>query len=252
MVSSFGGHSDRDPALWEWNHLTMTSGKSDHLSDELMTLASECGYSGNFVKEKARVGITTNHCNAWVLKTQLRDAYVEYSNFLGQTSRPLEDIASFNHTVTREKHHSMPEKSDDRQSSAKRQKKDRKRSGPRQQIPRNHASGSSRPPETEHTKMHRDIPQTPIDKQKRLNQCSQCGQAGHICAKWPSGTQVVASSRMHRKPGAGEGKYKATQVLKSRRIETGPKPAVKQVVAEVRRSPPPDLHILEIDTIMGG
>ena len=37
---------------------------------------------------------------------------------------------------------------------------------------------------------------------------------------------------------------------KSRRIEAAPKPSVKQVVAEVRGSPPPDLDILEIDTDM--
>jgi len=137
-----------------------------------MRLALELGYSGNFVKDKARVGITTDLRNAWALKTPLPDEYVEYINLLRQTGHQLEDVASFNRTVTREKHHSKPERSDDRQSSAKRQRKDRKSSGPRQQKPRNHASGSSRPQETEHTKMHREIPQTLIDKRKRLNQCS--------------------------------------------------------------------------------
>ena len=39
LVSSFGGHSDRDLALWEWNDLTMKSGKIDHFCDELMRLA---------------------------------------------------------------------------------------------------------------------------------------------------------------------------------------------------------------------
>ena len=42
--------------------------------------------------------------------------------------------------------------------------------------------------------MHRDIPQTLIDKHKRLNQCSRCGQASHYWAKCPSATPVVASS----------------------------------------------------------
>jgi len=129
---------------------------------------------------------------------------------------------------------------------------DRKRAGPRQQKPRNHASGSSRPPETEHTKMHRDIPQTLIDKRKQFNQCSRCGQASNYWAKCPSATPVVASSRINRKRGAGEAGYEATQVPKSRGIEAAPKPAVKQVVAEVRGSPPPDLDILEIDTDMDG
>jgi len=251
-VSSLGGHTERDRTLREWNDLTMKSGKVDHFCDELMRVALELGYSANFVKDKARLGITTDLGNAWALKTLLPDEYVEYINLLRETGHQPEDVASFNHTVTNEKHDSRPEKRDDRQSSAKRQRKDRKSSGPRQQKPLNHASGFSRPQETEHTKMHHDIPQTLIDKRKRLNQCSRCGQAGHYWAKCPSATPVVASSRINRKRGAGEAGYEATQVPKSRRIEAAPKPAVKQVVAEVRGSPPPDLDILEIDTDMDG
>jgi len=53
LVSSFGGHSDGDRALTEWNDLTMKSGKIDHFCDELMRLALELGYSCNFVKDKA-------------------------------------------------------------------------------------------------------------------------------------------------------------------------------------------------------
>jgi len=98
--------------------------------------------------------------------------------------------------------------------------------------------------------MHRDIPQPLIDKRKRLNQCSRCGQAGHYWAKCPSATPVVASSRFTRKRGAGEAGYEATQASKNRRIEAAPKPAVKQVVTEVCGSQPPDLDILEIDTDM--
>jgi len=141
-VSSFGGYSDRDRALREWNDLTMQSGKSDHFCDALMRLALEFGYSGNFVKDKASVGITTDLRNAGPLKTPLRDEYVEYTNVLRQTGHHLEDLASFKRTVTKEKHHSRPEKSDDSQLSAKRRGKDRKSSVPRQQKPRNHASGA--------------------------------------------------------------------------------------------------------------
>jgi len=100
--------------------------------------------------------------------------------------------------------------------------------------------------------MHRDIPQTLIDKHKWLNQCSRCGQTVHYWAMCPSATPVVVSSRINRKRGAGEAGSEATQVQKSRRIEAALKPAVKQVVAEVRGSPPPDLDILEIDTEMDG
>jgi len=157
-VSSFGGHSDRDRTLREWNDLTIKPGKINHYCEELMRLALELGYSGNFVKDEPRVSITTDLRNPWALKTLLPDDYVEYINLLRQTGYWLEDVASFNHTVTREKHHSKPGISDDRQSSIKRQPKERKGTGPRQQKPRNHASGSSRPQETEHTKMLRDIP----------------------------------------------------------------------------------------------
>jgi len=251
-VASFGGHSDRDRALKEWNDLTMKSGKIDHFCDELMRLALELVYSGNFVKDKARVGKTTDLRNAWALETPLPDKYIEYINLLRQPGHQLEDVAFFNCTVTKEKHHIRLEKSDDRQSSTKKQRKDRKGSGPHQQKPRNQASGSSRRQETEYAKMHHDIPQTLIDKRKGLHQCSRCGQAGHYWAKCPSATPVVAFSRINRKRGAGEAGYEATQVPKSRRIEAAPKPAVKQVVAEVRGSPPPDLDILEIDTDMDG
>jgi len=99
----------------------MKLGKIDHFCDELMRLALELGYSGNFVKDKARVGITTDLHNAWALKTPLPNEYVKYINLLRQTGHQLEDVASFNRTVTREKYHSKPEKSDDRQSAAKRQ-----------------------------------------------------------------------------------------------------------------------------------
>jgi len=73
-----------------------------------------------------------------------------------------------------------------------------------------------------------------------------------LLGKVPVGYSSRCTSRMNRKRGAGEAGYEATQVPKSRRIEAAPKLAVKQVVAEVRRSPPPDLDILEIDTDMDG
>jgi len=113
-MSSFGGNSDRDHALREWNDLTMKSGKIDFFCDELMRLALDFGYSGNCVKDKARIGITTDLRNEWGLKTPLPHEYVEYINLLRQTGHQLEDVASFNRKVTREKHHFKPDKSDDR------------------------------------------------------------------------------------------------------------------------------------------
>ena len=102
LVSSFGRHSDQDRALRECPDLTMKSGKIDHFCDELMRLALELGYSRNFVKDKARVGITTDIRNARALKTPLPDEYVEYINLLRQTGHQLEEVASFNSTVTKE------------------------------------------------------------------------------------------------------------------------------------------------------
>jgi len=99
--------------------------------------------------------------------------------------------------------------------------------------------------------MHGNVPQTLIHKRKQLNQCSRCGQDSHYWAKCLSAAPVVASSHIRRKRTAGEAGYEATQVPKSRRIEAAPKPAVKQVVTELRGSPPLDLDILEVDTDMG-
>jgi len=81
--------------------------------------------------------------------------------------------------------------------------------------------------------MHRDIPQTLIDKRKQLNQCSRCGPAGDYWAKCPSATPVVAYSGINQKRGTGEAGYAATQVPKLCRIEAAPKPAGKQVVGKV-------------------
>jgi len=113
----------------------MRSGEINHFCNELMRLALELGYSGHFVKETAHVGITTDLRNAWALKAPLPDENVKYINLLRQIGHELHDFASFNSIVTREKHHSTPEKRDDRQSSAKRQRKDRKISGPANRNP---------------------------------------------------------------------------------------------------------------------
>jgi len=66
--------------------------------------------------------------------------------------------------------------------------------------------------------------------------------------KCPSAAPVVVSARFTRKQGAAEAGQEGTQIPKLRRIEAAPKPAVKQVVAELCGSPPPHLDILEVDT----
>jgi len=68
-------------------------------------------------------------------------------------------------------------------SERKGKRKEKKATGPRQQKPRNRAEGITKPTETEHTKMHRNVPPTLIDQRKRQNQCSSCGQDGYYGAK---------------------------------------------------------------------
>jgi len=98
--------------------------------------------------------------------------------------------------------------------------------------------------------MYRNVPQTLIDKRKRLNQCSRCGQDGHHWAKCPSAVPGVVSSHNRWKRCAAEAAHEATHLPNLRPIEAAPNPAVKQVVAELHESPPLDLDILEVHTDM--
>ena len=43
----------------------MQPGKIDHFTDEMIRLANVLGYSGEFVKDKARIGMTANLRHAW-------------------------------------------------------------------------------------------------------------------------------------------------------------------------------------------
>jgi len=229
----------------------MKDGKVDRFIDELIRLAAVLGYSGEFVKDRARMGMTDVLNATWSIKAPHPVAYMDYLDLLRQTGYQLEDVSNFRIQVQKEPHFSKRVKSDDRHTSERKgQRKEKKATGPWQQKPRNRAQGFTRPAETEHTKMHRNVPQTLIDKRKRLNQCYRYGQDGHYWAKCLSAAPVVASSHIRRKQSAGEAGHEATQVPKLRRIEAAPKPAVRQVVAELRGSLPPDLDILEVDTDM--
>jgi len=217
----------------------MKDGKVDRFINELIRLAAVIRYSGKFVQDRARLGMTDVLNAAWSMKTPHPVAYMHYLDLLRQTGHQLKDASNFRTQVQKEPHFSSRAKSDDKHTSARKgQRKEKKAIGPPQQKPSNRAQGFTKPAETEHTKMDRNVPQTLIEKRKRLNQCSRCGQDGHYWAKWLSAAPVVASSHMRQKRTAGEAGYEATQVPKSRRIEPAPKPAVKQVVAEIRGSPP--------------
>jgi len=229
----------------------MKDGKVNRFIDELIRLLAVLGYSGEFVKDRARMGMTDVLNAAWSMKTPHLVGYMDYLDLLRQTGHQLEDASNFRIQVQKEPHSSKCAKSDDRHTSeSKEQRKEKKATGPRQQKPGNRGQGFTKLAETQHLKMHWNVPQTLIDKRKRLTQCSRCGQDGHYWAKCQCAAPVVASSHIRRKRSAGEGGHKATQVPKLRRIEAAPKAAVKQVVAELCGSPPPDLAILEVDTDM--
>jgi len=245
LVSSFGGHLDRDRTLRAWNGLSMQPGNIDLFVDELIRLANELKYGGDYVKEKGRVGMTTDHRNAWAMKTPHPEDYVDYLILLPNTGHQLEDVASFNRTVVRTKDSSHRDKSDDRHTSTKKQRKERKGSGPRNPKPTNPAPRSFSTPESEHAKAHKDIAQTLIDCRKRLNQSSRCGDLNHIWLKCPATTPVVASAKPNGKPTVNEGGHQdCASIPKARRIEASA-PAVKPVEAEIRGSAP---QILEVDT----
>jgi len=80
----------------------MQPGKIDFV-DELIWLANELKYGGDYVKDKARVGMTTDLRNAWAMKTPHPEDNVDYLNLLRNTRHQLEDVASFNRTVVRVK-----------------------------------------------------------------------------------------------------------------------------------------------------
>jgi len=47
----------------------MQPGKIDLFLDELIRLANQLNYGGDYVKDNSRVGITTDFRNAWAMKT---------------------------------------------------------------------------------------------------------------------------------------------------------------------------------------
>ena len=94
----------------------MRPGKIDHFIDEMVRLANVLGYSGEFVKGKARMGMTANLHHVWA-HVDPPQGYMEYLDLLRQTGHQLEDLSSFNQIVTKERTPSHREKGDDRQNS---------------------------------------------------------------------------------------------------------------------------------------
>ena len=156
LISSFGGHSDHDRALNQWIQLVMQPGKIDHFIDEMIRLANVLGYSREFVKDKARMGMTVNLRHVWA-HIYPPPGYMEYQDRLRQMGHQLEDVFSFNRIVTKEQPTSNKERSDDRQTSQRKQRKERKGSGPCNPKRTNQVPWSLRPQESEHAKAHKNI-----------------------------------------------------------------------------------------------
>jgi len=223
----------------------MQPGKIDLFVDELIRLANELKYGADYVKDNDRVGMSTDLYNAWAMKTPHPEDYVDYLNLRRNTGHQLGDVGSFNRTVVRTKHSSHRDKSDDKHTCTKKQKKKQKGSGPRNPKPTNPAPRSFRPPESEHAKAHKERARTLIDRCKRLNQCSHCGDPNNFWPTCPAATPVVASAKLNRKQTVNKaGHQDHASIPKARPIEAPP-PAVKGVEAEIRGSAP---QILEVDT----
>jgi len=95
LEGSFGGHSDRNRALREWSQLYMKDGKVNRFIKELIRLAAVLGYSGEFVINRARMGMTDVLNAAWSMKTPHPVGYMDYLDLLSQTGHQLEDASNF-------------------------------------------------------------------------------------------------------------------------------------------------------------
>jgi len=124
------------------------------------------------VKDKPRIGITTDLCNAWTIKTPASEDYVDSLNLLQKTANQLEDVASFNSTVVRAIDPSHHDTSDNRYTSTLKLRKERKGLGPHNPKPTNPVPRSFQPPESEHAKEHKARAQTLIHHHKPLTQWS--------------------------------------------------------------------------------
>jgi len=116
----------------------MKDRKVDGFIDELIRLAAVLGYSGEFVKDRARMSMTDVLNAAWSMKTPHAVAYMDYVDLLRQTGHQLEDGSNFRPQVQKETDSSMRTKSDDRHTSERKgQRKEKKATGLEQQKPRN-------------------------------------------------------------------------------------------------------------------
>jgi len=116
----------------------MKDRKVDRFINELIRLAAVLGYSGEFVKDRARMAMTDVLNAAWSMKTPYPVAYIDYLDLLRQTGHHLKDASNFRTQVQKPPYSSRRVKSDDMPTSERKgQRKEKKATGPRHQKPRN-------------------------------------------------------------------------------------------------------------------
>ena len=91
----------------------------------MIRLTNVLGYSEDFIKDKAGISMTANLRNAWA-HVSLPQGYMEYLDQLRQMGHQLEEVSSFNPIVTKERATADRDKSDDRQTSKRKQRRERK------------------------------------------------------------------------------------------------------------------------------
>ena len=192
LEGSFGGNSDRDRALNQWEVLKMKPYKVDLFCDELIRLARFHNYDGIHVKDKARISMTAELRRAWALQTPYPESYIQYINSLRQPGYQLENVVSFNQHVVKEKSTSHEERSDNKRSKPRDKQTRDKAQGPCHPKPQYSSSlGGSKPFQSEYAIKYKDIPQTLTDKRKRLSQCTRCAVADHSSQKCPAPQQLA-------------------------------------------------------------
>jgi len=80
----------------------MKDRKVDRFIDKLIRLAAVLGYSGEFVKDRARMGMTDVLNTAWSMKTPHPVPYMDYLDLQRQTGHQLEDASNFRTQVQKE------------------------------------------------------------------------------------------------------------------------------------------------------
>jgi len=144
----------------EWSQLYIKAEKVDRFINELICLDAVLVYGGEFVKERAQMGITHMLNATWSMETPHPEASMDYLDLLHQTGHHLSGASNLRTLVHKVTHASRWTKSDESHTSeGKKPWKENKATRPRQQKHCNWAPGLTRPAETEHAKMQRNVPQ---------------------------------------------------------------------------------------------